>query len=154
MESQNHLRCDENLAGHSFQNHYFKPKPRAAAEHEAVIYKYIQTHCPTIPFFNILACQSGAKQAEAAILELQEVTTLDDALRSSLLPIDKIRQLIGQTFEVYLCYYKHGLVHNDLKVQMYLFIKIELYLEISIEQFYLKIKLIHMTRHNYKIRIF
>lgn len=117
MEPQNHLHCDDNLAGRLFQNHYFKPKPRAAAEHEAAIYKYIQTHCPTIPFFNLLACQSGAKREEAAILELQEVITLDDALRSSLLPMDKIRQLIGQTIEVYMCYYAHGLVHNDLKVQ-------------------------------------
>lgn len=37
-----HLHCDDNLAGHAFQNHYFKPKPIKAAEHEAAIYRYIQ----------------------------------------------------------------------------------------------------------------
>lgn len=67
-------------------------------------------------FFNILECQTGAKRQEARILELQEVITVDDAIRRGLSLAD-LRKLIAQTLDVYTCYYKNGLLHNDLKVQ-------------------------------------
>lgn len=67
-------------------------------------------------FFNILECQTGAKRQEARILELQEVITVDDAIRKGLSLAD-LRKLIAQTLDVYVCYYKNGLLHNDLKVQ-------------------------------------